>query len=311
MSTEPRSTAARAEAPTVGDDPASAPDGAGGEGREPPSGRGLLGRLIASFTAEPAEPAPPRPEPGPPAGAASVPAPVLRTLRGMRVDDIALPKNEIVAAPVTASMAELIELFREHGVSRIPVYRDTLDTPLGLIHLKDLALKYGFGQPAPAFALRPMLRPLLFVPPSMPAAVLLQMMQQKRIHMALVIDEYGGVDGLVTIEDLIEQVIGEIEDEHDELDPGQWVVERPGQWLIEARAELDEVEAATGLSLATEAETEEVDTLGGLIVLLAGRVPEPGEVIEHPSGARFEVVEGDNRRVKRLRLRFPPSVVSP
>ncbi|MDN5569052.1 MAG: CBS domain-containing protein, partial [Paracoccus sp. (in: a-proteobacteria)] len=159
--------------------------------------------------------------------------PGLLNLRRMRVDDVAIPKVEIIAAPANITLPDLVEMFREHGFSRIPVFRGTLDSPLGLIHLKDLALKHGFGEGG-KFTMRPMLRPLLYVPPSMPIGVLLQQMQQKRTHMALVIDEYGGVDGLVTIEDLIEQVIGEIEDEHDEVEGGLWVREKPGQWFIQA-----------------------------------------------------------------------------
>lgn len=272
------------------------------EGRDSAAGRGLFSRLFEAFTSDPTEDLPDAPDASEP----TMPgAPGLMKLRTLRVDDVTLPKSEIVAAPVTISLMDLVALFRDNGVSRIPIYRDTLDAPLGMIHIKDLALKYGFVQPVPDFTLRPMLRPLLFVPPSMSAATLLQMMQQKRTHMALVIDEYGGVDGLVTIEDLIEQIIGEIEDEHDELDPGHWMVERPGQWLIEARTELDEVEEATGLDLTSHGEDDEVDTLAGLMVLLAGRVPDVGEVITHPGGARFEVVEGDARRVRRLRLFFP------
>ncbi len=233
-------------------------------------------------------------------------------LRRMRVDDVAVPKVEIVAAPVTATLPELVEMFREHGFSRIPVFRGTLDSPLGLIHLKDLALKYGFGAKAPVkFALRPMLRPLLYVPPSMPIGVLLQQMQQKRIHMALVIDEYGGVDGLVTIEDLIEQVIGEIEDEHDEIEGGLVIQEKPGQWLIQARTPLEDVEAQTGLRLATDEEEDEIDTLGGLIFMLTGRVPVRGEVIPHESGAEFEIIDADPRRVKRVRLRLPQQEAPP
>lgn len=308
MSDDPRSSTARGALmpldPLPPDEAASIADGAGGDGA--PAARGFLGRLLGAFSADPAEGPAPLPEDSAPAAA----APSLQNLRRMRVDDVAVPKSEIVAAPVTASLDDMLAMFREHGFSRLPVYRDTLDTPLGLIHLKDLALKYGFGQPPGGFAIRPLLRPLLYVPPSMPIGVLLQQMQQKRIHMAVVIDEYGGVDGLVTLEDLVEQVIGEIEDEHDELESGLWVVERPGQWLIEGRADLDEVEAATGLRLAPEDEAEAVDTLGGLISLIAGRVPAPGELIEHPSGARFEVVEGDPRRVKRLRLRFPVPTAS-
>lgn len=233
--------------------------------------------------------------------------PGMVNLRRMRVDDVAIPKAEITAAPITATLPELVETFREHGYSRMPVYRGTLDNPLGMIHLKDLALKHGFGARAPGgrFALRPLLRPLLYVPPSMPIGILLQQMQQKRIHMALVIDEYGGVDGLVTIEDLIEQVIGQIEDEHDEAEGSLMVEEKPGQWLIQSRAPLEEVEAGTGLVLANGEEGDEVDTLGGLIFMLTGRVPVRGEVIGHDSGAEFEIVDADPRRIKRVRLRAP------
>lgn len=229
-------------------------------------------------------------------------APGLVNLRRMRVDDVAIPKVEIIAAPLNITLDDLVTMFREHGFSRIPVFRGTLDSPLGLIHLKDLALKHGFGAGG-KFTLRPMLRPLLYVPPSMPIGVLLQQMQTKRIHMALVIDEYGGVDGLVTIEDLIEQVIGEIEDEHDEDEGGLWVHEKPGQWLIQARADLGDVEAETGTRLTGD--DEEVDTLGGLIFMLTGRVPLRGEVIAHPSGVEFEIVDADPRRLKRIRLRLP------
>ncbi len=293
---------------SVSADPASWADGIGGDGRDLPQSRGFLGRILGAFSGGEAEP--------PPADAddkgASLPAtavPGMVNLRRMRVDDVAIPKAEIVAAPITATLAELVEMFGEHGFSRIPVFRGTLDSPLGLIHLKDLALKYGFGAKTPVkFNLRPMLRPLLYVPPSMPIGVLLQQMQQKRIHMALVIDEYGGVDGLVTIEDLIEQVIGEIEDEHDEIEGGLWVQEKPGQWLIQARAPLEDVEAETGLRLTTDEDEEDIDTLGGLIFMLTGRVPVRGEVIPHESGTEFEIVEADPRRVKRVRLRLPRAV---
>ena len=287
----------------IGADPAGWADGVGSEGRDLPASRGFLGRLFGAFSSgEDANAIPEEhraPEPA---------VPGMLNLRRMRVDDVAIPKVEIAAAPITAKLDELVEMFREHGFSRIPVFRGTLDSPLGLIHLKDLALKHGFGaKPAGKFSLRPMLRPLLYVPPSMPIGVLLQQMQKDRIHMALVIDEYGGVDGLVTIEDLIEQVIGEIEDEHDEVEGGLWVEEKPGQWLIQARAPLDELEQETGLRLVPGEEDEDVDTLGGLIFMLTGRVPVRGEVIPHDSGAEFEVVDADPRRVKRVRLRLPSS----
>jgi magnesium and cobalt transporter len=290
----------RLPAEPLGDDAATAADGIGGEGRDVPNSRGFFGRFIDALTGSD--------ETGDGAvqtgHVAAKSALGMVNLRRLRVDDVAIPKAEIIAAPVNVDLDDLVEMFREHGFSRIPVFRGTLDSPLGMIHLKDLALKHGFGTGG-KFTLRPMLRPLLYVPPSMPIGVLLQQMQQKRIHMALVIDEYGGVDGLVTIEDLIEQVIGEIEDEHDEVEGGLWLTEKPGQWLIQARAPLDEVEAETGLILAREDEDEEIDTLGGLIFMLTGRIPLRGEVISHESGAEFEVVDADPRRIKRIRLRAP------
>ncbi|MDO5528774.1 MAG: hemolysin family protein [Paracoccus sp. (in: a-proteobacteria)] len=274
----------------------------GGEGRDLPASRGFLGRIFGAFSSDHA----PASEAVSDARAQASAAPGMVNLRRLRVDDVAVPKAEIIAAPVNSSMDDLVEMFREHGFSRIPVFRGTLDSPMGLVHLKDLALKHGFGARAPGrFSLRPMLRPLLYVPPSMPIGVLLQQMQKDRTHMALVIDEYGGVDGLVTIEDLIEQVIGEIEDEHDEAEGGMWLAEKPGQWLVQARAPLDELEQETGLRLTTDENDDEVDTLGGLIFMIAGRVPARGEVIVHETGAEFEVVDAEPRRIKRVRLRAP------
>ncbi|SIS80264.1 transporter associated domain-containing protein [Paracoccus saliphilus] len=295
----------RLSAPHLGDEPATAADGVGGEGRDLPASRGFFGRVFEALTGHDEDSESVVEEDRPTAH----PAPGMVNLRRMRVDDVAIPKVEIVAAPLTVSLDDLVEMFREHGFSRIPVFRGTLDSPLGLIHLKDLALKHGFGKGG-KFTLRPMLRPLLYVPPSMPIGVLLQQMRQKRTHMALVIDEYGGVDGLVTIEDLIEQVIGQIEDEHDEEEGDLWNSEKPGQWLMQARAPLNEVEAETGLRLLEEDEDEDIDTLGGLIFMLAGRVPLRGEVITHDSGAEFEIVEADPRRIKRIRLRLPGVVAS-
>ncbi|TBN43842.1 HlyC/CorC family transporter [Paracoccus subflavus] len=292
----------RLPAPPLGADAASEADGTGGEGRDLPASRGFLGRFLNALTGsdEDAQDRAEKPT-------FSVPGMV--NLRNMRVDDVAVPKAEMVAAPETSSIDDLVTLFREHGFSRLPIYDETLDSPLGMIHLKDLALKHGFGQGG-EFNLRPMLRPLLYVPPSMPIGVLLQQMQQKRIHMALVIDEYGGVDGLVTIEDLIEQVIGEIEDEHDEAEGSLWVLEKPGQWLIQARAPLSDVEAETGLTLSDTNNDEGIDTLGGLVFMLVGHLPLKGEVISHSSGAEFEVVDADPRRVKRVRLRLPAAVMA-
>ncbi|MDO7630605.1 MAG: CBS domain-containing protein, partial [Loktanella sp.] len=186
-------------------------------------------------------------------------------LRRMRVEDVSIPKADIVAAPVTITKEELIDLFREMGLTRIPIYDGTLDTPIGSANLKDFALKYGFNDGAVDFDLREMLRPLMFVPPSMPLGVLLQKMQSERIHMALVIDEYGGTDGLVTIEDLIEQVVGAIEDEHDIDEAKSFTRESEGVYNALARTSLEDFENEVGVDLTAhgEIDEEEVDTLGG------------------------------------------------
>jgi magnesium and cobalt transporter len=229
-------------------------------------------------------------------------------LRRMRVEDVMIPKAEIVAVPVEISKDDLVEVFRDNGLSRLPVFDGTLDAPIGLVHLKDVALTHGFNGQNARYDLKTLLRPLLFAPPSMPIGVLLQKMQSDRTHMALVIDEYGGVDGLVTIEDLIEQVIGEIEDEHDLAEGTLWVKEQPGCFLAEARTPLEDFEAEAGVYLrGIDEDDEEVDTLGGLVFLIAGHVPARGEVILHPAGPEFEIVDADPRRIKRLRVRLKPT----
>ncbi len=223
----------------------------------------------------------------------------------MRVEDVAIPKADIVAIPLTIAKDDLANVFRESGLTRLPVFDGTLDTPVGMTHLKDFALGHALGGANTRFNLKKMLRPLLYVPPSMPIGVLLTKMQTERRHMALVIDEYGGVDGLVTIEDLIEQVVGEIEDEHD-IDEGRnWTRERTGCYLALAKTPLEEFEAEIGAQLTDhdDIDAEEIDTLGGLVFVLAGRVPARGEVVPHPAGFDFEVVEADPRRIKRLRVR--------
>lgn len=229
-------------------------------------------------------------------------------LRRMRIEDVAIPKGDITCVPITADKDELLQVFKESGLTRLPVYNSTLDTPLGFAHLKDLALLHGFNSKDIAFDLETMLRPLLYVPPSMPIGILLTKMQTERRHMALVIDEYGGVDGLVTIEDLIEQVIGEIEDEHDTEEAELWMLEKPGQYLAQAKAPLDEFEDAIGIHLTEddEIDAEEIETLGGLVFMLAGHVPARGEVVRHPAGYEFEVIDADPRRIKRLRVRLTP-----
>lgn len=229
----------------------------------------------------------------------------MSNLRRLRVEDVSIPRVEITAVPADISLDDLIAVFRESGNTRLPVYDSTLDSPIGLVHLKDVALGHGFHKSEGNFDLRSMLRPLLYAPPSMPIGVLLQKMQTERTHMALVIDEYGGVDGLVTIEDLIEQVIGEIEDEHDVEEDSPWSHEKSGAYLALARAPLDEFEAEIGIKLLDTDEDEEIDTLGGLVFKLTGRIPARGEIVPHPSGAEFEVVDADARRIKRLRVRLP------
>jgi magnesium and cobalt transporter len=264
-----------------------------------PASRGLLSRLFGGRSSEgdhqieQSQPPAPAPPPG------------LGNLRRMRVGDVAIPKVEIEAVPVSITRDELVQKFRQHGYSRLPVFKETLDTPLGLVHLKDLALEYGFGTGNGRFNLRKLIRPLIFVPPSMPIGVLLQKMQVQRIHMALVIDEYGGVDGLLTLEDLIEQVIGEIEDEHDETEDGYWREEKPGQWIVLARAPVNEFESVAGIRLADAEADDEIDSMGGLVFMHLGRVPARGEVVVTENGVEYEVVDADPRRIKRLRVRLP------
>ena len=230
----------------------------------------------------------------------------LGNLRRMRVEDVAIPRVEIVAVPEKIKLDDLVKTFRDSGLTRLPVYNETLDTPTGMIHLKDLSLKHGFNGKLPSrFSLKRMIRPVLFVPPSMPIGVLLQKMQSERKHMALVIDEYGGVDGLVTIEDLIEQVIGEIEDEHDIEEDDFWKLEKPGQYLVQAKTPIEDFEAAIGRRLADDEMDEEIDTLGGLVFMLSGRVPARGEIVRHGTGAEFEILDADPRRIKRLRVILP------
>lgn len=289
------STAAPQQAPS---DEAS---GEEGESRSDPAQKGFFGRLLSAFSPQDVT------EPDSPAPALS-PAPAqlpgLANLRKLRVDDVAIPKVEIAAVPLDIGKDELVEVFRHQGFSRLPVYKGTLDHPQGLVMLKDLALQHGFGAGG-RFSLKRLLRPILYAPPSMPLHVLLQKMQKERVHMALVIDEYGGVDGLVTIEDLIETVIGEIEDEHDEAEGMLWKQEKPGVWLMQSTAPMDEVEAEIGMGLRTGEDDGEIDTLGGLVFLRTGRVPARGEIVTHETGVQFEVVDADPRRIKRLRLRLP------
>ncbi|MGH1331316.1 MAG: hemolysin family protein [Paracoccaceae bacterium] len=273
--------------------------------------RGFFGRIIDVFST-PSTEIEPDEAPREQSGEGRAPAQLgMLNLQRVPLEDVAIPKVEIVSVPVDIKKDDLVKVFRESGLTRLPVYEGTLDSPIGLIHLKDFALNHGFNGNGGRFSLRKLVRPLLFAPPSMPIGVLLQKMQSERMHMALVIDEYGGVDGLVTIEDLIEQVIGEIADEHD-IDEGvYWSEESPGQYIAQARTPLDEFEEAIGYEFALGDEDEEIDTLGGLVFLLIGRVPARGEVVPHPSGAEFVIVDADPRRIKRIRVRLPQSGEEP
>ncbi len=230
----------------------------------------------------------------------------------LRVDDVMVPRADIVAVDNTATLTDLSAAFKEAGHSRLPVYKETLDEPIGMVHIKDL-LPYlmldAKGRANKTYPNKKVLqyirREVLFVPPSMLAQDLLRRMQGRRIHMAVVVDEYGGTDGLVTIEDLIETIVGDIDDEHDEQEPEVQIVTGKGGrsvWEADARVLIDDFEKTLGRDFATPDEEEDVDTLGGLIFTLAGRVPERGEIIRHASGVEFEVVDADSRRVKRVRI---------
>ena len=218
-------------------------------------------------------------------------------------DDVAIPRGEIISASADASWDELVELFAEHGHSRLPVFRDTLDEVLGMIHIKDVFPYLARGIPPPDDWTVLMRQPL-YVPQARRALDVLADMRARRTHLAIVVDEFSGTDGIITFEDLVEEIVGEIEDEHDEAPVELIVPIEDGIWEADARAELDDVAEMLGDARLAEVE-EAVDTLGGLASVLAGHVPRPGEVVEHGSGWRLEVTEGDARRVTRLRLHPP------
>jgi CBS domain containing-hemolysin-like protein len=258
---------------------------------------------------------------------------MLRNVLGfhrIRVDDVMVPRADIVAVAGDTSLGELLRLFRTANHSRLPVYGDTLDDPRGMVHIRDFldflvgraeaAMPKGRRKVAQAsqalhaipslsdidlsvtLASAKILRPVLFVPRSMPAVDLLVRMQASRTHMALVIDEYGGTDGLVSIEDLVEMVVGNIEDEHDDETVKMIIPVEGGDFIADARASLEEVEEALGVQLADDDIVEEIDTFGGLIVTLVGRVPSRGELIGGPENLEFEVLDADPRRIKRVRI---------
>jgi len=221
--------------------------------------------------------------------------------------DVGVPRADIVAVPEDISFADLVAAFAEAGHSRLPVYRDSLDEVIGMIHVKDVFAILARDETPPA-DLAALIRQPLYVPESMGVLDLLAEMRAKRTHLAIVLDEYSGTEGLVTIEDIVEEIVGEIEDEHDEASPDLLVPMHDGVWHADARAELEEVADLVDPRLA-EVE-EDVDTLGGLATVLAGHVPQAGETVAHPSGWRLEITEADPRRVARLRL-HPPAEAAP
>jgi CBS domain containing-hemolysin-like protein len=263
---------------------------------------------------------------------------------GLRVEDIMVPRADIIALEESEPLSELLRTFGEAGVSRIPLFSETLDDPRGMIHIKDLfhwLIKEAAGEifnapiavagaPAPAeggleqgsprhldlsrvdlsrpISVAKIRRPVLYVPPSMPATNLLIRMQSTRIHMALVVDEYGGTDGLVTIEDLVEQIVGEIEDEHDVAEAAYISTEPKLGLVASARTPVKELEAHLGLKLLKPEEEEDIATLGGLMFALLGRVPVRGELVRHPSGLELEVLEADARRLKKVRIHQPQAI---
>lgn len=226
----------------------------------------------------------------------------------LRVDDVMVPRADIIAIDIDMPFGDAMAVFKDAAHSRLPVYRGTLDDPVGMVHIKDLmavlADRAGQGEAAKDLpTLGQLRREVLCVPPSMPLAELLVRMQTTHIHMALVIDEYGGTDGLLTIEDLVEEIVGDIEDEHD-IDTSPHLIRvADGTFLADARIEIPEFEEKSGLDLTPEGWDEDVDTLGGLVFSLLGRVPQRGEVVRHPAaGVELQVVDADPRRVKRLRV---------
>jgi hemolysin (HlyC) family protein len=258
-------------------------------------------------------------------------------LREMRVDDIMVPRADIDAVDADTTLADLLAAFRKSGHSRMPVFRDTLDDPIGLVHIKDLidymteaagipradgqdgALHNGGQGEGKGLHLErvdltrrlaetKLVRNILFVPPSMRVAALLASMQASRMQMALVIDEYGGTDGLASLEDAVEVIVGDIEDEYDEETGSLIVPDGKGGFFADARASLEELAAATGTDLAAGEENEEIETVGGLVFSLVGRIPVRGELVAAPGGYEFEVLDADPRRVKRVRIsKRPPS----
>ncbi|HEX2580609.1 MAG TPA: hemolysin family protein [Dongiaceae bacterium] len=217
--------------------------------------------------------------------------------------DVMVPRADIIAAPATADLGTLVHLMEEHGHSRLPIFGDNLDHVLGIVHIKDLLSVVVRNE---QLVLTAILREAIFVAPSVRVVDLLVQMRMARTHMALVVDEFGGIDGMVTIEDLVEQITGEIEDEHDAIRHMAPVILQDGTCYADARTNIDEFEEAVGPIRTREEREADIDTLGGLVMALAGRVPSRGELILHPTGLAFEVLDADPRRIRRLCVRNLP-----
>jgi magnesium and cobalt transporter len=223
-------------------------------------------------------------------------------LRETTADDVMVPRADIVAMRADVTLAQALELIRYEGHSRLPVYREQLDDVIGMIHIKDVFAYVGRPE---EFSLESILRKPLMIAPQLPVLDLLLQMRMQRIHLALVVDEYGGIDGLVTIEDLVETITGDIADEHDDVE-APMITERPdGALDLNARVPIEDFESRVGPILTADERGADIDTVGGLVFTLAGRVPSRGEVISHPSGIEFRVLDSDARRIRRLRARRP------
>ena len=221
-------------------------------------------------------------------------------LRETTADDVMVPRADIVAMRVDVTLEQALQQIRAEGHSRLPVFREQLDDIVGMVHIKDVFAYVGRPE---AFSLEAILRRPLMVAPQVPVLDLLLQMRQQRMHLALVIDEYGGVDGLVTIEDLVETIVGDIADEHDEVQAAMVVERADGTLDVNARLPVEEFEHRMGQVLSEDERDADIDTVGGLVFTLAGRVPTKGEVISHPSGIEFRVLDADPRRIRRLRVR--------
>jgi len=229
------------------------------------------------------------------------------SLGDKRIEDVMVPRADIVALEMGLPLQEVVESYLAAPHSRLPIYRENLDDIVGILHIKDLVQLWGQEGDVD---LAPILRQPLVVPPSKPVTDLLVEMRAQRRHFAIVVDEYGGVDGLVTIEDLIEEVVGDIRDEHDTEEEPVFIEHEDGTIEVDSRYELDDFEARVGCDLLTDADDEEIDTLGGFIFVTLGRVPKRGEVVRHDCGLEFEIADADPRRIKLLRVRrFSPSAV--